>query len=56
MVAGGWLVRGIHFFTAHVMVALAGLYVIQLVVFGRYRAPREFVFWTALLLVVFLWP
>ena len=47
-VAGGWLVRGVHYFAAQVMVALTVLYVIQLVVLGSYRRPREFVFWAAL--------
>ncbi len=47
-VAGGWLVRGVHHFAAQVMVALTVLYVIQLVVLGSYRRPREFVFWAAL--------
>ena len=54
MVHGGWLLRGIHFYTGHAMVALAGLYLVQLVVQGLYRAPREFVFWTALAVFVVL--
>ena len=49
-VTGGWLLRGMHHWTAQVLVALIGLYVIQMIVRGVYRAPREFVFWTALCL------
>jgi ubiquinol-cytochrome c reductase cytochrome b subunit len=49
-VTGGWLVRGIHHYAAHVLVALAALYVIQLILLRRYRAPREMVFWAAVLL------
>lgn len=45
---GGWLLRGIHFYTANVMAVLALLYVVQLVLLGLYRAPREIIFWLAL--------
>jgi ubiquinol-cytochrome c reductase cytochrome b subunit len=45
---GGWLLRGIHFYTANVMAVLALLYVVQLVLSGLYRAPREIIFWLAL--------
>jgi len=45
---GGWLLRGIHFYTANVMVAISLLYVVQLVLTRTYRAPYEFVFWVAL--------
>ncbi len=45
---GGWLVRGIHFYAANALVVLLLLYVAQLVFFGQYRAPREFVFWATL--------
>jgi ubiquinol-cytochrome c reductase cytochrome b subunit len=50
----GWLVRGIHFFAGHAMVVLAGLYVAQLVLTGMYRAPREFLFWAAVLMLLVL--
>ncbi len=46
----GWLLRGVHHYAGQVMVALLGLYVIQLVVWGEYRRPREFVFWAAVVL------
>lgn len=54
MTRGGWLLRGIHFYAGHVMVVLAGLYLVQLVLTGAYRAPREFVFWASLLMFVTL--
>ena len=52
-VTGGWLLRGLHHWTAQVLVALLVLYVLQMIVRGTYRAPREFVFWTALCLALF---
>lgn len=48
---GGWLLRGIHFYTGHTMVVLAGLYLVQLIVTGAYRAPREFIFWLSILML-----
>lgn len=45
---GGWLLRGIHFYMANVMVVLSLLYLVQLIVQRTYRAPYEFVFWMAL--------
>ncbi len=50
-VSGGWLLRGIHHFSAQVLVGLLGLYLLHLVISGRYRPPRELVFWTALLML-----
>ncbi len=47
---GGWLLRGIHHYTAQVLVALLGLYVAGMVLLGEYRWPRELVFWTAIFL------
>ncbi|MCS7238097.1 MAG: cytochrome b N-terminal domain-containing protein [Thermoguttaceae bacterium] len=49
---GGWLVRGIHHYSAQLLVAVAGLYLLHLVFSGGYRPPREWVWWTALLLLV----
>lgn len=50
---GGWLVRGIHHYSAQLLVAVAGLYLLHLVFSGGYRPPREWVWWTALLVLVF---
>ncbi len=52
-VAGGWLLRGIHHDAAQVLVGLIGLYLVGMIFSGRYRPPREFVFWGAVLLGLF---
>jgi ubiquinol-cytochrome c reductase cytochrome b subunit len=49
-VQGGWLLRGIHHYTGQAMLVLVGLYLIQMLLRGTYRAPREFVFWTVTLM------
>ncbi len=46
----GWLVRGIHHYSAQVLVALLFLYVLSLIVHGAYRRPREFVYWSAVVM------
>lgn len=48
---GGWLVRGIHHFMAQAMVVVMGLHLLQVVVDGAYRAPREVNFWLGLVLM-----
>ena len=52
---GGWLLRGVHHYMAHVMVALLAVHFAQVVWDGAYRAPRElnFVFGILLMLIVF---
>jgi ubiquinol-cytochrome c reductase cytochrome b subunit len=52
-VAGGWLLRAIHHYAGQTLLALAGLYLLQLIVRGWYRPPREAVYWTALLMGLF---
>jgi len=51
---GGWLLRGIHHYMAQATIILLALHLLQVVVDGAYRAPREVNFWfgMALLLVV----
>ena len=44
----GWLVRGIHHYSAQLFVGVSGFYVLCLVLHGAYRRPREFVYWSAL--------
>ena len=51
-VAGGWLVRGIHHFMAQAMVVLLALHLLQVVIDGAYRAPREVNFWLGLVLMM----
>ncbi len=44
-IAGGWLVRAIHHYSAHVLLALLMISVVQSIFTRAYRAPRELVFW-----------
>jgi ubiquinol-cytochrome c reductase cytochrome b subunit len=47
----GWLLRGVHHFTAEAMVILLAIHFVQVVVDGAYRAPREINFWLGLILM-----
>ena len=49
---GGWLLRGIHHFMAQAMVVLLALHLLQVVIDGAYRAPREVNFWLGLVLML----
>ncbi len=48
----GWLIRGIHHYSAQLMVGLLGFYLLLSVFRYSYRSPREFVFWGALVLLI----
>src|SRR4029453_6047355 len=48
---GGWLLRGIHHFTAQAMIVLLALHMLQVIIDGAYRAPREINFWVGLILL-----
>jgi ubiquinol-cytochrome c reductase cytochrome b subunit len=37
----GWFIRGMHSFGASAMVVVSALHLLQVVLFGAYRAPRE---------------
>ncbi len=50
-VQGGWLLRGIHHFMAQAMVVLLALHLLQVIIDGAYRAPREINFWLGLALM-----
>ncbi|HTU27415.1 MAG TPA: cytochrome b N-terminal domain-containing protein, partial [Pirellulales bacterium] len=50
-VYGGALLRGIHHFTAQAMVVLLVLHLMQVVIDGAYRAPREINFWIGVILM-----
>jgi len=50
--AGGWLLRGIHHVMAQAMVVLLALHLLQVVIDGAYRAPREVNFWLGLVLMM----
>src|SRR5437660_12057558 len=48
---GGWLLRGLHHFTAQAMTVLLLLHLMQVVIDGAYKAPREVNFWFGLILL-----
>ena len=48
---GGWLLRGVHHFMAQAMVVLLALHLMQVVIDGAYKAPREVNFWLGLVLM-----
>lgn len=45
---GGWLLRGIHHYMAQVTIVLLVLHLMQVLIDGAYRAPREVNFWFGL--------
>lgn len=47
----GWLVRGMHHFAAQAMVVLLALHLMQVIIDGAYKAPREVNFWLGLILM-----
>ncbi len=49
-IQAGWLLRAMHFYTAQATLMLVGIYLVQTIFRGTYRAPREFLFWTVLLM------
>src|SRR3989441_6848701 len=49
--AGGAVLRGIHHFMAQAMIVLLALHMLQIIVDGAYRAPREVNFWIGLILL-----
>lgn len=49
--SGGWLLRGIHHYTAQVMTVLLVLHLMQVMIDGAYKAPREVNFWFGLVLL-----
>jgi ubiquinol-cytochrome c reductase cytochrome b subunit len=49
--AGGWLLRGIHHYMAQCMTVLLALHLMQVVIDGAYKAPREVNFWFGMILL-----
>ncbi|MEO6034618.1 MAG: cytochrome b N-terminal domain-containing protein [Verrucomicrobiota bacterium] len=49
---GGWFLRGMHHFTAQVMNVLLVLHLMQVVIDGAYKAPREVNFWFGVVLLL----
>jgi ubiquinol-cytochrome c reductase cytochrome b subunit len=50
-VFGGWFLRGLHHYTAQVMTVLLVLHLMQVVIDGAYKAPREVNFWFGIILL-----
>jgi ubiquinol-cytochrome c reductase cytochrome b subunit len=50
--SGGWFLRGLHHYTAQAMVILLALHLMQVVIDGAYKAPREINFWLGLILML----
>jgi ubiquinol-cytochrome c reductase cytochrome b subunit len=48
---GGWFLRGLHHFGAQAMVVLLVLHLLQVLVAGAYRAPREINWWFGMALL-----
>ena len=49
---GGWFLRGIHHYTAQIMNVLLVLHLMQVVIDGAYKAPREMNYWFGLVLLL----
>lgn len=47
----GNIVRGLHHFTAQAMIVLLAIHLMQVIIDGAYRAPREINFWLGLVLM-----
>lgn len=47
----GWFVRGLHHHGASAMVIAAGLHMLQVVVYGAYKRPREVTWWVGVMLL-----
>lgn len=50
----GWVLRGLHHWMSDVLVVLITLHLLQMIVTGAYRAPREFNFWIVLVMGLLL--
>jgi ubiquinol-cytochrome c reductase cytochrome b subunit len=49
---GGWFLRGLHHYTAHAMTVLLVLHLMQVVIDGAYKAPREVNYWSGVILLL----
>jgi ubiquinol-cytochrome c reductase cytochrome b subunit len=49
---GGWFLRGLHHFTAQAMTVLLVIHLMQVVIDGAYKAPREINFWSGIVLLL----
>lgn len=48
---GGWFIRGLHHFGSQAMIVLLALHLLQVLVAGAYRAPREVNWWFGMILL-----
>ncbi|HSG69015.1 MAG TPA: cytochrome b N-terminal domain-containing protein [Planctomycetaceae bacterium] len=48
----GWMIRGIHHFAAQAMVVLMAIHLMQVIIDGAYKAPREVNFWLGIVLMM----
>ncbi len=49
--SGGWLLRGLHHYNAQLLPVLLVLHLMQVVIGGAYKSPREVNFWVGLVLL-----
>ena len=49
---GGWFLRGLHHFVAQAMTVLLVVHLMQVVIDGAYKAPREMNFWSGVVLLL----
>jgi quinol-cytochrome oxidoreductase complex cytochrome b subunit/mono/diheme cytochrome c family protein len=47
----GWVIRGLHHFGSQAMIVLLALHLLQVLVAGAYRAPREVNWWFGMILL-----
>jgi ubiquinol-cytochrome c reductase cytochrome b subunit len=50
--SGGWLLRGLHHYNAQLLPVLLVLHLMQVVIGGAYKSPREVNFWVGLVLLL----
>ncbi|EDL57571.1 cytochrome b N-terminal domain-containing protein [Gimesia maris] len=46
----GWFVRGLHHYTAHMMIVAIVVHIFLVIISAGYRKPKEFIYWTSLLI------
>ncbi len=51
VMAGGWMLRGVHHYMAQATMVLLVIHLVQVIVDGAYRAPREVNFWLGIILL-----
>jgi ubiquinol-cytochrome c reductase cytochrome b subunit len=50
-VAGGSMVRGLHHYGAQAMMIVLGVHLLQVAIYGAYKAPREVTWWFGIILL-----